>query len=214
MLRPASPCARFSYGTVNSRPWFLPRCNGVSQNTFVSARRLASWGYAALIIDTFNPRGLKRAARCAERAQDAFEAAAYLRSRPESTPERIAVLGYSHGGWTALNASTEKGVKRAKAPPFRATIAYYPFCPEVAPPLQATSRFSSVTATTGHRPCVRPLWKNIGHRPTLMVYSGARHAFDISRTGIFRSSIGLRPEGKHDALDRTRKFLDQRMQRE
>ena len=60
----------------------LHGCNGVSQNTFVWARRLASWGYAALIINSFNPRGLQqvcdgsRALPGAERAQDAFEAAA------------------------------------------------------------------------------------------------------------------------------------------
>ena len=35
-------------------------CNGVSPNTRVWARRLASWGYAALIIDSFSNRGLKQ----------------------------------------------------------------------------------------------------------------------------------------------------------
>ena len=104
----------------------LHGCNGVSQNTFVWARRLASWGYAALIINSFNPRGLQqvcdgsRALPGAERAQDAFEAAAYLRSRSDIDAGRIAVLGYSHGGWTALNASTEKSSERTNAPPFRA----------------------------------------------------------------------------------------------
>ena len=36
----------------------LHGCNGVSQNTRVWARRLASWGYTALIVDSFRPRGI------------------------------------------------------------------------------------------------------------------------------------------------------------
>lgn len=84
----------------------LHGCNGVSPNTRVWARRIASWGYAALIVDSFSARGLaqvcdgSRALPGFERAKDVFAAASYLRSRPDIDGGRIAVLGYSHGGWT------------------------------------------------------------------------------------------------------------------
>jgi hypothetical protein len=71
----------------------LHGCNGVSQNTRVWARRLASWGYAALIVDSFSTRGLhqvcdgSRALPGPERAKDVFAAAAYLRSRSDIEPE-------------------------------------------------------------------------------------------------------------------------------
>ena len=35
----------------------LHGCNGISSSTRIWARRLASWGYAALIVDSFTPRG-------------------------------------------------------------------------------------------------------------------------------------------------------------
>ena len=120
----------------------LHGCNGVSPNTFAWARRLASWGYAALIINSFTPRRLvqvcdgSRALPGPERAKDVFAGAAYLRTRSDIDPARIAVLGYSHGGWTALNASTVKGIEQEGAPAFRAIVALYPFCPlKIAPPL-------------------------------------------------------------------------------
>ncbi len=100
----------------------LHGCNGVSQNTFAWARRLASWGYAALIINSFTPRHLvqvcdgSRALPGPERAKDVFAGAAYLRTRSDIDPARIAVLGYSHGGWTALNASTVKRIEQQGAP--------------------------------------------------------------------------------------------------
>ena len=111
----------------------LHGCNGVSPNTRVWARRLASWGYAALIVDSFSARGLRqvcdgsRALPGPERAMDVFAAAAYLRSRPDIDGGRIGALGYSHGGWTALWASTESSVTRAGAPPLRAVVSLYAF---------------------------------------------------------------------------------------
>jgi dienelactone hydrolase len=205
----------------------LHGCNGVSQNTFVWARRLASWGYAALIINSFNPRGLEqvcdgsRALPGPERAQDAFEAAAYLRSRPDIDPQRIAVLGYSHGGWTALNASIEKSVERAQMPPFRAIIAYYPFCPVVAPTLASdveifigdSDDWASAARCSAF---VEKYAENAPHRPTLMVYSGARHSFDSNRPDrvYFGHQLAYDPKATADALERTRKFLDEHMHRE
>jgi dienelactone hydrolase len=205
----------------------LHGCNGISQNTFVWARRLASWGYAALIINSLNPRGLEqvcdgsRALPGPERAQDAFEAAAYLRSRPDIDPQRIAVLGYSHGGWTALNASTEKGVERAKMPPFRAIIAYYPFCPAVAPALASDVQIfigdsDDWTSAARCSAFVEKYAENAPHRPTLMVYSGARHSFDANRPDrvYFGHQLAYDPKATADALERTRKFLDEHMHRE
>src|SRR4029079_7566471 len=37
----------------------LHGCNGVSPNARTWARRLASWGYASLILDSFTSRGIK-----------------------------------------------------------------------------------------------------------------------------------------------------------
>lgn len=204
----------------------LHGCNGVSENTFVWARRLASWGYAALIINSFNPRELQqvcdgsRALPGAARAHDAFAAATYLRSRPDIDANRIAALGYSHGGWTAMNASAQKSIAEAGAPPFRAIVAYYPFCPEVAPLLASDVQIfigdaDDWASAARCSAFVEKYAEDTPHRPTLMVYSGARHSFDANRPDrvYFGHQLAYDPKATADAVERTRKFLEDHMHR-
>jgi hypothetical protein len=150
----------------------LHGCNGVSQNTRAWARRLASWGYAALIIDSFTSRGLEqvcdgsRALPGPVRAKDAFVAAAYLRSRPDIDGSRIGALGYSHGGWTALIASMKNASSRKAG---RHSGRLLRFIRSVRRKLRRrsllTSRFSSAMPTIGRRPrTVEPLWKSTARR--------------------------------------------------
>jgi dienelactone hydrolase len=78
------------------------------------------------------PRGVKSV--CAPAAQelvtprdrvgDIGSAVAWLRERPEIDPERVAVLGLSHGGTTALMA-TERGYASFR---LRAAVDYYGPC--------------------------------------------------------------------------------------
>jgi dienelactone hydrolase len=205
----------------------LHGCNGVTQNTRVWARRLASWGYAALIIDSFSSRGLRqvcdgsRALPGPERANDAFAAARYLRSRSDIDAARIAVLGYSHGGWTALNASTKKNVERAGVPAFRAIVALYPFCPtRVAPPLASDVQIFIGDAddwakASNCKTFVDKYAEGAPHRPSLTIYPGARHSFDAKQPErvYFGHALAYDPAAATDAIERTRKFLDEHMHR-
>jgi dienelactone hydrolase len=205
----------------------LHGCNGVSQNTRVWARRLASWGYAALIVDSFTLRGLaqvcdgSRALPGPERAKDVFAAATYLRSRPDIDGKRIGVLGYSHGGWTALNASTEKRVEQEGVPPFRAVVALYPFCPpKIAPPLATDIQIFIGDAddwakASNCRAFVEKYGEGAPHRPSLVVYPGARHSFDANRPErvYFGHRLVYDPMAAADAVEKTRKFLDEHLRR-
>jgi dienelactone hydrolase len=203
----------------------LHGCNGVSPNTFAWARRLASWGYAALIINSFTPRHLvqvcdgSRALPGPERAKDVFAGAAYLRTRTDIDPARIAVLGYSHGGWTALNASTAKRIERESAPAFRAIVALYPFCPpKIAPPLATDIQILAGEAddwapASNCKAFVEKYGEGAPHRPILVVYPGARHSFDakLPERVYFGHRLAYDPTAAADAFERTRKFLDERM---
>jgi dienelactone hydrolase len=205
----------------------LHGCNGVSQNTRGWARRLASWGYAALIIDSFSSRGLaqvcdgSRALPGPERAKDVFAAAAYLRSRSDIDAGRIAVLGYSHGGWSALNASTEKNIEQAGVPPFRAIVALYPFCPiRVAPSLATDIQIFIGDAddwakASNCKTFVDKYAENAPHRPSLVIYPGVHHSFDAKRPErvYFGHQLAYDPKAAADAIERTRKFLDEHMHR-
>jgi dienelactone hydrolase len=93
-------------------------------------------GYAVLFVDSFRSRGLaqictvrhaERTVKLAQRRLDALAALAYLAHRSDVASERIALLGWSHGGSVALQA-IEKQNRAAAAPFFRAAVAFYPGC--------------------------------------------------------------------------------------
>src|SRR3954451_4191844 len=79
-------------------------------------RILNDWGYATYYIDSFTPRGVtvvcqakdgpkeRQAVTPLDRLPDAFAALAYLRTRPDVMPDKIGIVGYSHGA--ALAAAT------------------------------------------------------------------------------------------------------------
>ena len=71
------------------------------------AELLVREGYVVLFPDSFRPRGREeictienrqRTITMTARRLDAQGALAYLQSRPEVAPDRIALLGWSHGG--------------------------------------------------------------------------------------------------------------------
>jgi dienelactone hydrolase len=97
------------------------------------AKLLNDQGIAALVIDIFGPRGVKSTGEdqsqvpFAADTADAFAALRMLASHPRIDPKRIAVMGFSRGGITALRSAAEP-VIRGSAPAglrFAAHIAVY-----------------------------------------------------------------------------------------
>lgn len=178
----------------------LRGCNGVSQNTRHWARRLASWGYAAPILNSFTPRGTDNLCghgmsfSGAERAKDAFAAAAWLRKRDDIGGERIGSLGYSHGGWTALAAARANLAGKSDTGPFAAIVAYHPNCPPIAPPLMTDVQILAGEADDWAPPkrCIDMLAKYAAapaHRPLLKIYPSAHHSFDAAGRHGYISGI-------------------------
>jgi dienelactone hydrolase len=120
------------------------------------AEMLVGEGYLVLFPDSFRPRG--RESICAEslrvrtlttavRRLDVLAALGYLQSRPDVAPDRIALLGWSHGGSTLLssldaNAAPVRGFRAqgTELPYFRAGVALYPGCLES---LRSPTRFAN-----------------------------------------------------------------------
>ncbi len=106
-------------------------CGGPGQNTARMAGLLASWGYAALVIDSFSARGLKDVCSrnwpsqsdAEARAGDIDAALAWLGAQGFADPARLAVMGYSYGGGVALLRALSPGPV-----PARATVLVYPDC--------------------------------------------------------------------------------------
>ena len=97
------------------------------------AQRLASWGYISLQVDSFGPRGQSdisgNPARIPPnwRAQDAHDAKSYLAELPFVNRNQIALMGWSHGGWSTLYAIENDFIEN-RGDPFRCAIAFYPYC--------------------------------------------------------------------------------------
>ena len=82
----------------------LHGCNGFSGASATIADRLKSLGYVALTIDSLGPRN--SSSECGHffigQATDAYAALRYLSQQPFVDPDRVAVLGNSMGGSSAL----------------------------------------------------------------------------------------------------------------
>ena len=107
----------------------LHGCSGVTRSVTVWAAWLVSEGYGALVLDSFSGRGLTtvcgdpRPLKGDVRAHDVFAAVARLKTVSGVDGTRIAAMGFSHGGWTALWAwRTQARYPEAR---LEALIAFY-----------------------------------------------------------------------------------------
>ncbi|MGF1455769.1 MAG: dienelactone hydrolase family protein [Alphaproteobacteria bacterium] len=128
----------------------FPGCGGVRPHHAQWARLAADEGYLALIVDSFGLRGLDRAQSlrdvCSgtrlwgrERAGDVAAALALVRRREDTDPERIVLMGQSHGAWsimdlmamdledrrpTSLSQPLDPSIRRGVI----GTVLFYPYC--------------------------------------------------------------------------------------
>ncbi|MEO5701775.1 MAG: dienelactone hydrolase family protein [Casimicrobiaceae bacterium] len=129
------------------------------------AEMLLDEGYVVLFPDSFRRRGVEeictqsyrdRTINQQARTLDVLGALQYLQGRPDVQSDRIALLGWSHGGSTVLAAMNAANAMvrdfrqlRAALPYVRTAIAFYPGC-------GAASR-----ASDGYRPAA-PLLLLVG----------------------------------------------------
>jgi dienelactone hydrolase len=113
----------------------LHGCGGMNSDMQLWADRLAGWGYASLILDSFSARGVytvcepnaQHLVTPFDRAGDTLSAALYLRTVPGIDAGRIGVLGTSHGGATAF-AVTQSAFQAAAPGLIKASVDYYGPC--------------------------------------------------------------------------------------
>jgi dienelactone hydrolase len=199
----------------------LHGCQGVGEGARGWASRLVGWGYAAAVVDSFRPRKFHEVCDVGWlvppelRAQDAFNAALYLRNLPEIEPDRIGIIGFSHGGSSTMVAALERGGR-----PFQAAIAYYPYCQTVTGPIRfATDALILIGKDDDWTPaerCSDLVEANAGmpHAPAIKVYPGAVHGFDVpglNRISASHHIMRENPEAAADSFAMAKAFLAARL---
>ena len=187
----------------------LHSCLGLPENREKIQSALVGWGYVALLVDDFSTRGLGETClrEFPEALGDALGARAYLAGLPFVNPERVAAVGYSQGGDTALKlaALPESG--------FRAAAAFYAPCANEADAAFAIPTLILIGARDDVTPaadCAR-LAARQPAQALLKVYPGAYHGFDNPAfpPGTRRFGMRLEYDGRaaKNSLNELRRFL-------
>jgi dienelactone hydrolase len=206
----------------------LHGCGGFHQDMLAWADRLRSWGYVALAVDSFGPRGIETACGgFVDQPADAFRALAYLATQPYVRADHVAVLGFSMGGASVLAALERGSISSLFPDKFRAGVALYPSCRGstgvmTAPTLVLIGALDDWTPASACEAMAAGrselgISRSPGDRSLvqLNVYPDAHHGFDLA--GL-RFSNGIEFQGHRmeyndaatrDSIEKVRAFFRQ-----
>ncbi|MFO1144955.1 MAG: dienelactone hydrolase family protein [Amaricoccus sp.] len=215
-------------------------CDGPHDNLDRWASMLNAHGWAAIVVDSHGPRGLGGEAWrlvCAgqvlmgsERAGDVLVSLADARRMPFVDPERMVLIGASHGGWAimdlfALDPPRRLPFNLAALPPgpedpldgVIGTILLYPYCGEASrsgrdgwgrriPALFLLSADDRV-APAGRCIAVAERLAADGVPVETRLFEGVTHAFDQQERSEF-STLAFDAAATAQALAAGAAFLD------
>ncbi len=94
--------------------------------------RLSSWGYVALTIDGYGPRGITHCDHDnddnPDLALDAYRGLNFLVSKKFVDAKRVAVVGFAWGAMQTLSAVEQGEFEPSSEHKFRAAAAFFPLC--------------------------------------------------------------------------------------
>ena len=212
-------------------------CSGIYENNHTWAKLFVEQGYAAFIVNSLAPRGLAEREMdngvCdgsvlwgSERAGDLLATLWYVRALPFVDPDRIVLAGWSHGGWTIMDAfalAAEDKVPTSLSDDAGglegvvAVVLIYPYCGafsvtyrtgdwnDAPPTLMLLAENDTMISTPDCLEVAQGLEAD-GQKLITHVYPGVDHAFDYSDLPP-DSRFPFRPEVTADAHDRVVAFL-------
>ncbi len=199
------------------------------------AEQLQSRGYVSLVLNSMAVRELdgyfERMGVCGgmilrppERARDVSLGLEQLRSLRYVDAERFAIVGFSHGGWTALSyVGSAPSMRTEDSPPvgvdgIRAVVTVYPYCGgEAEEGLETWPADTGILmllaerdTVVGTRKCTAyaERQRERGVPVTLHVYPGAKHGFDVDPGLIEGYDELFDAEAADDTRRRIMEFLD------
>jgi dienelactone hydrolase len=180
------------------------------------SERLAAWGYAVLVVDSFTARGINNtcSGEAAPRVADAIGALAWLARQTFVDASRIAVMGFSAGGIATLSIAEARDFElfeNEAEHSFKAAIAFYPACrsdnPMKMPTLILTGELDDWTPAAACRATAAR--RTGGSAVELIVYPGTYHSFDSPRPGrrYFGHWLEYNAAAAEHATEEVRRFL-------
>lgn len=213
--------------------------NGAPTKSYQAwAEHLQSRGFAALLVDSFGPRGEREIctqkqrsiSEAVDRPRDAHAALRWLAARPDIKADSIHVLGWSNGGTTALHSLRSDSPGRgAEGPHFRSGVALYPGCAALARASYRPKGALLVLAGgdddwTPARHCEKLVndASALGATASIEVYEGAHHGFDrvegtvrrrpdvrnLSSPTGWGATVGPHPKARAESRERATRFLE------
>lgn len=176
--------------------------------------RLHAAGVHVLLPDSFGSRGSgpictvrsgERAIGAEARRGDVLAALSWLRRRPEVDPQRIALLGWSHGASTLLAAVNAERPGHAEV---AGAVAFYPGCrTALARPFSVTAPLLLLLGAdddwTPPAPCEELVARTRRAQPqadiAVVTYPDSVHGFDSREPVRFRTDVpnGVNRAGVH-----------------
>jgi dienelactone hydrolase len=212
----------------------LHGCGGKTPFLEAYAQTAVEAGYAAIVVDSFRPRGISRLnamllvctgtqLQGVKRAADLFAVLTWLETQAWADPDRVFAAGWSHGGWTIMdafaageNAPRATGLADADPARLRAQVkgallvypyAGYPFLTHRqgwgAPGPKVWSVLAGKDQVVGWKQSGRALDRLLrdGVPVDTVFHADATHAFDDDRANDPRARY--RP----DLFDQTRDYF-------
>ena len=178
------------------------------------AERLAGWGYVALQLDGFGPHYDSGASsQPSTRAYCVCDAKTYLAGLPFVNPQRIGLMGWSQRGGASLAVFCARTLPGKDTPPFKAGIAFYPYCYKPLGNLDfpLLVLIGEIDERSPSSLCLeRKASRQSIHDFSLKIYPGATHYFDFD--GVSTDGVGYRVRydrgAAADTIVQVRRFLE------
>jgi dienelactone hydrolase len=207
----------------------LHGCGGFHSSMLAWSDRLARFGFVALAVDSFGPRGIDE--QCSggfpEQVADGYAALRHLANRPFVQGSHVALMGFSQGGLSVLSALEKGNPHQHPAAAFRAGIAFYPVCQFASGIMTApvliligdadtwTPAATCEAMAAGRSELGAPRTPGDRSSIELVVYPGAHHDFDVLDLALVRSPgltvhghrVEFNAEATRSSIARVREFL-------
>ena len=202
-------------------------CPGVETMQLQVAKLLSDSGYVTLVVDSLSGRHVfdlcddpdRKSPTASERVEDAVAAKEYLSSLAFVDSNHIGLVGWAHGGVTALMTWAGESYAAAGFTPYAAVVAYYPYClpvnlDSVGPLLILIGEADDWVPAELCQDLVKTAATAHGRDASIAIYPRATHRFDGNDNAYYMGHLYARDTAAtRDSHERLLAFFDRTLKK-